>query len=204
MISRSVIGPPDDADVARVGAAVVPLPSFLQAGSGGGGGGRPVTLTRCAYCGGGLAGHSGHAASCRQCWWRGGVVQPADLTGDPTVAHVLIDDRRDLAYIDLLAAMAVESRDVATTRRTAADLRTERALADLAARQARWSSAWGWWAALVGAFGTLGGVLLQSTTTDVQIGGGTLWCVAAVVFASGGWGTPWWVLRAGVAVGRAP
>ena len=202
MISRSVIGPPDDADVARVGAAVVPLPSFLQAGSGGGGGG-PV-LTRCAYCGGRFEGRPGHAASCRQCWWRGGVVQPADMTGDPTITQVLVDDRRDLAYLDLLATLAVEARDGANSRRVAADLRTERAVADLAARQAQWSSAWGWWAALVGAFGTLGGVLLQSTTTDVQIGGGTLWCVAAVVFASGGWGTPWWVLRAGAAAGRAP
>ncbi len=39
MISRSVIGPPDDADEVRVGAAVVPLPDPLQVGSGGGGGG---------------------------------------------------------------------------------------------------------------------------------------------------------------------
>ena len=165
---------------------------------------RPVILTRCPYCSGRFAGRPGHAASCRQCEWRGGVVQPADMDGDHTVAHVLIDDRRDLAYIALLATLAVEAQGAATLRRTAADLHIERDLSDLAARQARWSSAWGWWAALVGAFGTLGGVLLQSTTTDVQIGGGTLWCVAAVVFASGGWGTPWWVLRAGVAVGRAP
>lgn len=164
----------------------------------------PVIRTRCAYCGSGFAGQPGHAASCRRCWWRGGVVQPADMDGDRTVAHVLIDDRRDLAYIALLATLAVEAQGAATLRRTAADLRIERDLSDLAARQARWSSAWGWWAALVGALGTLGGVLLQSTTTDVQIGGGLLWCVAAAVFASGLWGTPWWVLRAGASVGRAP
>lgn len=204
MTSRPVMGPPDAADDARVGAAVVPLPVPLQAGSGGGGGGRPTILSRCAYCGGGFEGRPGHAASCRRCWWRGGVVQPADMDGDHTAAKVLVDDRRDLAYLDLLSALSVEAQGAATYRRTAASLRTERAVSDHAARAALTSSAWGWWAALVGAFGTLGGVLLRSTVTDVQIGGGTLWCLAAGVLVSGLWGPPWWVLRAGASTGRAP
>lgn len=151
---------------------------------------RPEVVSACLYCGGLFSGRPMLAALCRRCWWRGGVLQPATAT-DPT-SRVLLDDPRDLAFLDLTRTLSSEAKRHADV---VAVLRLARAQAEVRFRNAEVNAAWGWWAALVGACGSLGGAMMQSAVSDAVIVGGLLWFVAAGLLVSGLWGTPWWVLR---------